>query len=184
MKWLNDHNSVDSDVAGTVISVAASKGDQALFDRMRAELHKTQDRRQRNILIGGLRGFQDPEIIKQRMAIVLTDEFDIREVLGFAFSAGPKTQRMPFEFVKQNLDALLKRLPREVGEDFASFLPQSGAAFCNAADRKELADFFQPKVNQYAGGERVLAQTLERIDLCIASRDALGPSLSEFLKNY
>ena len=91
---------------------------------------------------------------------------------------------MPFEFVKENLDALLKKLPREVGEDFASFLPQSGQGFCNAADRKDLADFFQPKVGEYAGGQRVLAQTLERIDLCIARRQALGPSLAEFLKKY
>jgi len=184
MKWLDDRRSVDPNIAATVVSIAASKGDQALFDRLRAELHKTQDRRQRNILIGAMASFEDPAIVKQRMAIVLTDEFDIREVLGFAFSSGPKTRRMPFEFVKENLDALLKKLPREVGEDFASFLPESGGGFCNASDRKELADFFQPKVGQYAGGERNLAQTLERIDLCIARRQALGPSLTEFLRQY
>ena len=184
MKWLDDRTSVDADVAGTVLGIAASKGDQALFDRMLAELRKTQNRRQRNILIGAISSFEDPAIVKQRMALVLTGEFDIREVMGFAFSSGPETRRMPFEFVKENLDALLKKLPREVGEDFASFLPQSGQGFCNAADRKDLADFFQPKVGEYAGGQRVLAQTLERIDLCIARRHALGPSLAEFLKKY
>jgi hypothetical protein len=30
----------------------------------------------------------------------------------------------------------------------------------------------------------MLAQALERIDLCIARRQALGPSLAEFLKKY
>jgi len=184
MKWLDDRASVDPNIAATVVSIAAQHGDQALFDRLRAELHKTQDRRQRNILIGGIASFDDPAIVKQRLAILLTDEFDMREVLGFGFSSGRNTRRMPFEFVQQNLDALLKRLPREVGADYAAYLPNVGAGFCTAQDRKDLADFFQPKVSQYSGGERILAQTLETIDLCIARRNTLGPGLAAFLQKY
>jgi cytosol alanyl aminopeptidase len=185
LKWLDDHNSVDPEIAGTVVSIAASKGDQALFDRLRADLHRTQERRQRSILIGAMASIQDPAIARQRMAIVLTDEFETREILGaFAFATGPQSRRLPFEFVKQNLDALLKKLPREVGGDYAGYLPSVGNGFCTAAERTELEDFFKPKVDQYSGGPRILAQTLERIDLCIARRQALGPSLAEFLKKY
>jgi alanyl aminopeptidase len=185
LRWLSDRNSVDPSIAGTVLNVAAGKGGQALFDRMRAELHKTTDPRQRQILIGALGAFGNPEIAKQRLAILLTDEFDIREVLGsFSRASGPETRRLPFEFVKQNLDALLKKLPREVGSDFAGYLPGVGSGFCTASDRADLEAFFQPKVDQYAGGQRILAQTLERIDLCIARRRALGASLAEFLKKY
>jgi alanyl aminopeptidase len=103
---------------------------------------------------------------------------------AFLSAPGPETRRMPFDFVRRNLDALLKTLPREVGADYAAYLPRVGSGFCTASDRAELEAFFQPKVEQYSGGPRTLAQTLERIDLCIARRQALGPSLADFLKQY
>jgi alanyl aminopeptidase len=185
MQWMDDHNSVDANIAGTVVGIAAGKGDQALFDRMRAELRQTQDRRQRAILIGGLAGFRAPTLVNQRLALMLTGELDAREGGGaFPGSTGPESRRLPFEFVKQNLDALLKKLPREVGSDYAAYLPNVGSGFCTAADRADLAEFFQPKVEQYSGGPRILAQTLERIDLCIARRQALQPGLAAFLKKY
>jgi alanyl aminopeptidase len=59
-----------------------------------------------------------------------------------------------------------------------------GSGFCSAPERAEMEAFFKPKVDGYAGGPRILAQSLERIDLCIARRQALGPSLAEFLKRY
>ncbi len=185
VRWLDDRNSVDPEIAGTVVSIAAAKGDQALFDRMRAALKTTSDRRQRSVLIGGLASFKDPVLIKQRMGLLLTGEFDFREVMSaFLRSPSPETRRMPFEFVRDNLDALLKVLPREVGSDYAAYLPLVGSGFCSASDRAEVETFFKPKVEGYSGGPRNLAQTLERIDLCIARRNALGPSLAEFLKKY
>jgi alanyl aminopeptidase len=185
LRWLEDRNSVDANIAGTVVAIAATKGDQALFDRMHAALKTTSDQRQRSILIGGLANFRDPALVKQRLGLLLTGEFDFREVMGsFLSSPSPETRRMPFEFVRDNLDALLKVLPREVGSDYASNLPMVGAGFCSASDRGDVETFFKPKVDGYSGGPRMLAQALERIDLCIARRQALGPSLAEFLKKY
>ena len=184
LRWMDDRDSVDPNIAGTVVAIAASYGNRALFDRMRADLRSTTDQRQRGILIGGLASFRDPAIVKERLALLLTGEFDFREVMGAFFVAPPDSRRLPFEFVRDNLDALLKRLPREVGSDFAANLPMVGSGFCSAPERAELEAFFKPKVDAYAGGPRILAQTLERIDLCIARRAALGPSLAEFLKRY
>jgi alanyl aminopeptidase len=185
LRWMKDRNSVDPNIAGTVVATAARQGDQALFDRMRADLRTTSDQQQRGILIGGLANFRDPALVKQRLALLLTGEFDFREVMGAFFSGpSPQTRRLPFEFVRDNLDALLKVLPRGVGADFAAYLPMVGAGFCSVPERAELEAFFKPKVDGYAGGPRILAQSLERIDLCIARRQALGPSLAEFLKRY
>jgi len=185
LRWLDDHSAVSPRIAGLVLSVAVRDGDQALFDRLHAAALKAQDRRERGQLINAMGMFQNPEIIRQRMNLVLTDEFDLRETFGaFLFRAPEESRKMPFEFVKQNLDALLKKLPREVGGDFAADLPRVGGGFCNAADRAELDAFFKPKVEQYTGGPRNLAQTLEGIDLCIARRQAAGPELAEFLKKY
>ena len=94
------------------------------------------------------------------------------------------TRDIPFEFVKQHLDTLLKRLPREVGEDYAAILPSVGGNFCDAKHREELDSFFADRVKDYNGGPRTLAQTLESIDLCIAARKSLTPELTAFLNQY
>jgi alanyl aminopeptidase len=184
MKWLDDRKSVDPDVAGIVLGIAASKGDGAFFDRLLGELRKTNDRRQRNALIGAIASFRGADFVRKRQQLLMSGEFDFREVTAWGFATTAETRHMPFDFIKANLDALLKVLPREVGGDFASYLPAVGNSFCTAAERKELADFFQPKVADWSGADRNLAQTLETIDLCIAKRDALGPSLESFLKQY
>ena len=185
LRWIDDRKSVDPQMAGPVMYVAASHGDQALFDRIHAAALATQDRREREILLYALASFRDPALVKQRLALLLTNEFDLRESFSALLFPAPRTApRLPFEFVRDNLDALLKKLPREVGSDFAADLPKVGEDFCDAADRADLEAFFKPRVDGYAGGPRTLAQTLEGIDLCIARKKALEPSLTEFLKNY
>jgi alanyl aminopeptidase len=185
LRWIEDRKAVDAQMAGPVMYVAASHGDQALFDRIHAAALMTQDRREREILLYALASFRDPALVKQRLALLLTNEFDLRESFSALLFPAPRSApRLPFEFVRDNLDALLKKLPREVGSDFAADLPRVGEDFCNAADRDDLDAFFKPRVDGYAGGPRTLAQTLEGIDLCIARKKALEPSLAEFLKNY
>ncbi len=185
LRWLDDRKAVDSQMAGPVMYVAASHGGQELFDRIHAAALKTQDRREREILLSALGSFRDPGLVKQRLALLLTDEFDPREAFGsLLFPAPREAPRLPFEFVMQNLAALLKKLPREVSGDFAADLPRVGDNFCDAADRADLDAFFKPLVDQFAGGPRDLAQTLEGIDLCIARKRALGPGLAAFLKDY
>ena len=44
--------------------------------------------------------------------------------------------------------------------------------------------FFQGRIEKLPGGPRNLAQTLETIDLCIASRTVQEPSVREFLSKY
>ena len=185
LRWLDDRKAVDAQIAGPVIYVAAAHGGQELFDRIHAAALKTQDRREREILLSAMGSFRDPAIVKQRLALLLTDEFDLREAFSpLLFSAPRDAPGLPFEFVMRNLDALLKKLPREVGADYAAELPRVGDNFCDAPDRDDLEVFFKPLVNQFTGGPRNLAQTLEGIDLCIARKRALGPGLAEFLKSY
>lgn len=176
--WLDDPGSLDADTADTVVMIAAANGDQALFERMRAELHKAEDDRRVSALVVGMGSFRDPAIVKQRLAFLLTNEFDFDEVMGMS-SPTRETSGLLFEFVQQHVDALAKRLQHD-----AAYLPTVGEDFCSAAERAEVESFFKPRVEQYEGGPKVLAQTLQTIDLCITRRQALGPSLTEFLKKY
>jgi len=86
--------------------------------------------------------------------------------------------------VKSNLDAIVARLPREVGEDYATALPSLGRGFCDASGRAQVEEFFGQRAKEYTGGPRKLAQALEGIDLCSARAARIGPHIVQFLRSY
>jgi len=85
-----------------------------------------------------------------------------------------ETRTLPFEFVKQNLDAILAKLPREVGEDFAAALPSLGCNFCDAAGRAQVDEFFKDRVKEYTGGPKTDANAGLHRPVQRALRGALG----------
>ena len=60
LAWLDDPKATGSDTLGTVLALAAEDGDRALFERLRARLEKTRDRRDRTRLFTALGRFSDP----------------------------------------------------------------------------------------------------------------------------
>jgi alanyl aminopeptidase len=90
---------------------------------------------------------------------------------------------MPLEFVKAHFDEIMKDKPNIFGFDLGGMLPRVGAGFCDAQSRGELQAFFGPIASNHPGAPRTLAQTLESIDQCIATRVAQQPSVAEFLRS-
>jgi alanyl aminopeptidase len=170
-----------------VLRIAAEFGNRDLFDALRTAAIRERDHHVREVLLEALGSFRSPQLARASLDLLLSKDFDPRESF-YPLLFGPlsyaDTRDVPFEFVKRHLDALLKRLPREVGEDYAAMLPSVGGGFCDAKRRDELDSFFADRVKDYNGGPRTLAQTLEGIDLCIAARKSLTPELTAFLNQY
>jgi len=186
-RWLQDRSGIPLEILGNVLRTAAQFGDRDLFDRFHQAGVKERDRRIRQQLLGALGSFRNPEIARAALELTLSDEFDMREsffALMFGPLSYPPTRPLPFEFIKQNLDKLLARLPREVGSDYAANFPFVAGGFCDATHRDEVDAFFKDRIKDYTGGPRNLAQVLEGMDLCIAQRKVLGPELVAFLQQY
>jgi len=182
LQWLEDRKAVGADLAGTVLTIAARNGDRAFFERLHAEAKKATERRDRQRLLGALGSFRNPEIAKNALKIFLTDEFDSREAITLLFSGlgDEKTRPIVYDFVKQNFDAIVAKLPTE----FGAALMMTGRAFCDEAHRADVEAFFKERAEKYVGGPRNLAQTLERISLCTASKEAQLPAIRAFLEKY
>jgi alanyl aminopeptidase len=182
LAWLDDHKAVDPDMVGVVLTTAARHGDRALFDRMRAAAKKETEENFRGNLLFNLGSFQDPEILKAALPIVLSDEFDSRESLGILFAPGRwrQTRDFAYDFVKQNWDRLIAKLPTDSG----SFLPQVAGGYCDSQHRQDVENFFSGRSTKYTGGPRILTQVLESIDLCVAYKNAQEASVAEFLETY
>jgi len=185
--WIEKRTGIAPAMLSSVLGVAAEHGDAALFDRLLMAVRQEPSSRQRLILYRAMGKFRNPDLAYRGLDLLLRPGFDMREAffpLLFGPLAYPETRDLPFQFVRHNLDALLTRLPREVGGDFAASLPEIGRAFCDASHRDQLKAFFGERVKQYSGGERILAQTLEGIDQCIAQSKVLGPEYAKFLSKY
>ena len=180
--WLDDHRALDPDMVGLVLGVAVKNGDRKLYDRLHADAKKANDLNERERLLGAMGGFSDPEIAQVALALILTDEFDTREVMDVMWGAvgDRRTRRLAYEFLKANFDPIVAKLPRE----YAAYLVFVGVAQCDAALRKDVEDFFTDRNAKFSGGPLILTQGLERMDLCIANRAAQRPSIEAFLSKY
>jgi len=185
-KWLEDRSLIAPGMLNAVLATAAAHGDRALYESMTAALPKTTDPAERRALLGGLAAFRDPALIKADFELLLKGEIDFRESAGLLFGAlqYPETRAIPFEVVRDNYDQLISKLPEGLLGEFAGYLPVVGRAFCDQEHRDEVAAFFKDRSTKTNGGTRILAQTLESIDQCIAVRKAQEPSVAEFLKGY
>lgn len=155
---------------------------QDLFDALLHALKETSDPQQRQIIVSTLAAFRDPTILRQSLALVLDPALDVREtfVLLFQGMGERQTEKLPFEFLKDNYDAVVKRFPSGATADYRAFLPLVGRAFCDEPSRLELAALFEDKVKEYVGGPRNYAQVLETIRLCEAHRSSQAADLAEF----
>jgi len=182
LAWLEDHKAVDPDMLEAVLRTAARHGDRSLFDRFRGQAKKETDETPRGALLSAMGSFSDPAITRVALPIILTDEFDNRESLAILFGAVAlsHTRDVAYDFVKQNWDALVAKLPTDSG----AFLPYVARRYCDPQHRADAEAFFKDRSTKYAGGPRILSQVLESISLCAANKDANQSSVVAFLKNY
>jgi alanyl aminopeptidase len=178
--WLTDKKAIDHDLVGTVLGVAAHHGDKALWDKLHAEAKKTQDRQERNHLLGAMGSFRDPQVVDQNLQLFLTDEFDPRESLTLLFGASGdnKTRQKAWDFMKANFDKIVARMPK----DWGSSLVGLGGGFCDGDHKSDVEHFFKERIHKLDGGPRSYAQTVESIALCQAQLPARQASVSAFLK--
>ncbi len=178
-KWLDDRKSVDPTVVGAVLGVAARYGDQKLFDRLHAEAKKVTDRTERSRILSALGGFAEPKLVDQALALVLTDEFDLREGGGLTRGAmsDPRTRLVAYAFVKQHFDDISAKLPPA----YRVYMAYFALPLCDDKYKPELEAFLKPRIEILDGGPRALAQAMEGLSLCAASRKAQAPAVEAFL---
>ncbi|MBL0220149.1 MAG: M1 family metallopeptidase [Myxococcales bacterium] len=179
-KWLDDRKAVDPTVVGAVLGVAARYGDQALYDRLHAEAKKVTDRTERGRILSALGGFSDPKIVVQALALILTDEFDLREAGGLSRGAmqDPRTRMIAYAFVKEHFDEISAKLPPA----YRTYMAYFAMPLCDDKYKPELEAFLKPRIEKLDGGPRTLAQAMEGLSLCAAGRKAQAPAVEAFLK--
>jgi alanyl aminopeptidase len=181
-RWLGDRTGVDPEMVDTVLAMAAQHGDRALFDRMHAEAAKETDRERRNQILGAMSAFADPTVAVAGMDLALTGEFDLREAYNLVF--GPlnrrETREVAWAWTKVHVDALAAALPVYA----RGYLPYAGSVFCDAGHRDQVEALFRPRVKDWLGGTRNLAQAEESISVCEEGVRKQAAGIRAFLAGY
>src|SRR5262249_36665460 len=179
-KWIADHGAVQADVVPAALHIAAKTGNRALFDELHAAAGKEPDRRDRRWILQAMGAFREPEIAKAALSLALSDELDPRETFSIVATAAsdPDTREQAYQFIKDNFNRWLERLPR----DFGAHMPNLVEGFCDEKHRADMEAFFKDRSTRFTGGPRRLANALERVDLCIAAKRVQQPSVEAFFR--
>ncbi len=185
-KWFEDRSAIPAEETAAVLRTAAYYGDKALFERFLQQFKQAKDRQEKNRILRAMESFRDPAAVEAGMEAVLHGDIAFIEgqALLYAGQESAKTRQLAFNFMKAHIDELAAKRPTGGGMDAGARFVRVGSSFCDAQSEQQLKAFFEPRVDKFVGAPRVLAQTLERINDCIANKSAQEASVEEFLKGY
>ncbi|MEJ7602200.1 MAG: M1 family metallopeptidase [Kofleriaceae bacterium] len=170
-------------IRGLVLQIAVD-ADPARFAAAERSLGTETDRARRDEIYNALARVRDPVRQQRALALVLDPAHDIRETRGMLRRATTEHNRtVARTFFRDHAAALFNRLPTEGNNaPVASFATVFTAA-CSAEHRDEIAAYVKTAFGPHVGGDRVVAQSVEAMDQCIARKQLLAPELRAWLRS-
>jgi alanyl aminopeptidase len=166
-------DAVEPSLAGTTLAIAAQDADARLFDELEGKLATVTDEAVRTRVLAALGSVRDPKLAARALALALDPRLRHNEITAPLEAAlgDVTTREAAFGWLVDHVDPLVDRL----GRDDASWLPWSGAVFCDRAHAEKLAAVFGPRLAKLEGGPRNLAGAVEATMLCAARREVELP---------
>jgi aminopeptidase N len=179
LRYIDDPMSLPPTLASTVLTVAATGGDAAIYDRYLAQLPKLKDKPEEYYrFFYALDAFRDPALVQRTLTFAMSPDVrtqDTASLIG-GLIGQPTSRDAAWMFAKDNWEALSKSLgvfqgiPRIAG---------AVGAFCSRDTSADVEAFF--KANPVPAADRTLKQAFERIGNCAAVKDRQGPAAATWL---
>ncbi len=171
-----DPRRIDPGLVGLAVQIAVEERGEAFAETLLAKALASRDGFFRQVAFGALASAPDPAIARKMQALILDDRLRDNEAIQVAYTlASTEAHREAmWRWIQDHLDAFVERVPtwRQ------GAVVRIGSGFCDRARAQALKAFFADKVAHLEGGPRELAQTVERIELCAALKQAKGPELA------
>lgn len=176
-KALSNPESVDHQLAGSALAVAAINGDAAFYDKIMSALKKTKAPEEYYAYFYTLPQFKDPQLLERTLQFAVSPDVRSQDALGLISNVlqNPEGEKLAWNFVQQHWNEVEK-----AGGPFASAqIVGATGSFCEAGMRDQVTDFFNAHRNP--AGERTYRQSIERINNCIDLRSQQEPQLAAWL---
>ncbi|HEY8948918.1 MAG TPA: M1 family metallopeptidase [Rhizomicrobium sp.] len=150
-------------------------------DSVLAAMEKSQDEYFIQSAIYAVAGASDEASLRKLLDMTLTPAIRIGDVrYVFRYMEGEaKGRDVAWAWFKQNYDGLLKRLSTYG----MSGMPDLLKFACDANAKSDLSTFFGPKTAQLTGTPRALKENEDRIDRCVAFKQAKGSEIAAAIKS-
>jgi aminopeptidase N len=180
-QYLRDPQSLDPTLAGTVIRLAALKGDRKLYDEYKAQAEKAASPQEHNRFLYALPAFRERSLVERTLEYAASSDVLVSDAPGLIGSLlrNPAGQEAAWTFVKAHWPELKEKL----GAPFAeATVVGSTSAFCDQVHLLEVKDFFTR--NKVEAAERTFQQTLESIGNCIDLKAQQQAKLARWLDDH
>ncbi len=174
-----DARAIDPAFRGTALSVAVQDRGAPFITQLRDALIKSTDplfRQQAAVAIGSA---DTPALAEAALAAAMSPgmgSFDTLMIL--IYLPGQAAAREPVvSFVDKNFESVMEKFPGFARPMVIKFFD----GFCRKEDVARVESFVRPKLAILGGGELELAQTKERIHLCVALKEAKGAEIAAVL---
>jgi len=183
-RWLGNRSAVDPSMSETVLTLAAVRGDPALYDKLLQAYTKSNDPQEQRDLRGTIAKFRDPKLAERTLEWSLTPAVRTQDA-GIVMSGVldiPSLQQQTWDYYIRNWDRMIAKLPQATTGGGRGGPIAAVATICDAALRDAVANAL--KEHPTAGTERRVAQALERAGQCIATRELQAPKLTSWAAGF
>ncbi|HYC88382.1 MAG TPA: M1 family aminopeptidase [Thermoanaerobaculia bacterium] len=163
-KYLQDPKSVEPTLAGPIVALSATRGDEALFEEYRKRFESAATPTDRSRFLNGMSQFDDPAVKKRVREYALTAAVRPTEVFTLVGDTDDAAEREEFfQWVLANYDAVMKKLPPAYTAGMGFI-----AGGCEPDRVTRAKQFFAEK--KVTGYERSLARVEEQVHECATLR--------------
>ena len=179
-KALADPASVDHELAGTALAVAAINADSEFYDKVMAAMKNAKSPEEYYAYFFTLPQFTDPKLLQRTLDFAISPDVRSQDALQLVTGVlgNPDGENLAWEFIRQHWSEVEK-----AGGPFASAqVVGATSTFCSAGMRDQVTDFFN--AHKIAAAERTYRQSIERINNCIDLRSQQEPQLASWLGQH
>lgn len=177
---LADPSSVDHDLVGGALEVAAINADPDFYDKVMAAMKNAKSPENYYHYFFTLSQFTDPKLIQRTLDFSISPDVRSQDALQLVTGVldNPDGQKLAWDFIRQHWSELEK-----VGGPFASAqIVGATSSFCDPALRDQMTEFFT--AHKVAAAERTYKQSIERINSCISLKEEQEPQLATWLGQH
>ncbi len=176
--YLADRSTLEPNLAGPVVELAARTGDATLFDAYLRTIKAARTPQERTRFEMALGSFRDAALVERALERSLDARLPTQDVVPLLarLLANPEARERTWEFVRERWTELSPRISPGLASRLISALP----ALQKPLYRRQVASFFA--THPLPTAARALLQALERFDLDAELRGRIVPELREYLR--
>ncbi len=177
---LQDPASVSPELLPVFFGLAARNGDAEFFDGIMAKAKSAEIPENYYLYLATLSQFSDPKLLQRTLDYAISGQVrsqDVKGVIGRVMQ-NPGGREVAWEFVR----AHWPEISRAGGPFRSGDIIGSAGNFCDAEQENQVREFFSSHPTQTS--DRLLKQTLERIDYCVDLKSREQDALSAWLGEH